>query len=102
MEHWKGITFMYINVGAKCEHETEGKIRLERVVTKKLLKTLLMADESSVIFDQTSMFDNGYQQDLEVNDIKDGDMLVVVGPDPFSKRNWYANVGWKNGKVVVS
>jgi hypothetical protein len=91
----------YVNVGA---NDSKGK----RVPTKAKLKELvrtaqeLEADEV-VFFDQTSIVhDGGLPGTITLNDLKPGTVLVVVGPDPYTRRNWYANVERKNGKVKVS
>lgn len=47
-----------------------------------------------VYFTDTSAFSN--RGVITVEDLQPSDM--VVGPDPYTARNWYANV--KNGKVV--
>lgn len=92
----------FVNVGAKTEYETDGKVRLGRIATKKLLKTMLQNDIRSVLFDQTSMFPNNYGPDLLACDIREGDVLSVCGPDPYTDRKWYANVKIKDGKVIVT
>lgn len=80
----------YVNVGAK--------VNGVRPKTKKALREALKADPRSVTFDNTSPMGpqlvgiNGANVPVEFS-------LQVTGPDPFTKRNWYATV--KNGPVIT-
>ena len=62
--------------------------------TKKALRELVKESPERVTFYDTSAFNN--KGEVGVADLSPID--VIVGPDPYTKRNWYANV--KNGKVV--
>jgi len=73
----------YINVGAYLVYN------MERVKYKKQLKELINSDPSLVTFDRTSAYEGGF---LNASEIPQGDTLVVVGPDPYNARKWYANV----------
>lgn len=88
----------YINVGAYV-----GETRPEnRPKTKKALKEAIAAGTEIVRFDKTAIdFDGaGY---LVTGDLTWGTKLSVVGPDPYTKRDWYATVELlANGKVRVS
>jgi hypothetical protein len=78
----------YVNCGAK--------ILGQRIKTKKALKEAMKNDPGSVSFDETSMFNTA--RDYSGNDIPRGIILSVVGPDPYTKRSWYASVT-SDGKV---
>lgn len=83
----------FINVGALTSDA-------RRVSTKKQLKELCESGE--VAFDQTGFPLSGLLPGTIVpEDMKSGIILSVVGPDPHAKRNWYANVELKGGKLVV-
>ena len=73
----------YINVGVYASAD------MERVRTKTALKKMIKEDPASVTFDRTSAFERGF---INASEIPQGDTLVVVGPDPYTARNWYANV----------
>jgi hypothetical protein len=62
--------------------------------TKKALREAVASTPERVRFYDTSMIDN--RGDVGIEDLRPND--VIVGPDPYTKRSWYANV--KNGKVV--
>lgn len=62
--------------------------------TKKALREALAADPASVWFEDTSAFNN--RGSLNASQLSPSD--VIVGPDCYTARNWYANV--RNGKVV--
>lgn len=73
----------------------------QRIKTKKQLREELASDPASVEFDTTSMFDkaSGYSG----NSFPQGVTLTVVGPDPYSKRSWYASVSRKaDGTIKVA
>lgn len=72
----------YFNAGAYIGNS--------RARTKKQLREALAADPTSVYFDGTSMFSHvtGYAAE----NVPDGTIISVVGPDPFTKRSWYASV----------
>jgi hypothetical protein len=61
--------------------------------TKKALRDAFKADPSSVWFEDTSLNSRG---SLTGSELSPSD--VIVGPDAYTARNWYANV--RNGKVV--
>lgn len=73
----------YVNCGA---YVTAG---MERVKTKKQLRELMAADPSSVTFDRTSAYESGF---IAGGSLPRGDVLIVVGPNPYNDRKWYANV----------
>jgi hypothetical protein len=61
--------------------------------TKKSLREAVKADQS-VYFTDTSAFSN--RGTVTADGLTPSD--VVVGPDPYRQRNWYANV--QGGRVV--
>jgi hypothetical protein len=83
----------YINVGAY--------VNGVRPKSKKALRDALAAG-ADVEFDSTAAFGPRAGETIYAthNDIK-ADTLQVVGPDPYEKRDWYASVFVKAGKIVV-
>jgi hypothetical protein len=69
-----------------------------RFKTKKALKEAV-AEGRSVILEATSAFGNEYGGD--VADAPDG-RYAVVGPDPYTARNWYATIAKQGDQVKVS
>jgi hypothetical protein len=84
-----------INVGAYVD----GK----RPVSKAALKRALADAPESVEFDTTSMFDGGAGP-YSGTELPVGVTLSVVGPDPYTRRNWYGTIvrNARTGKVTVS
>lgn len=64
--------------------------------TKKSLREAIANPQQRpyVLFTDTSAFNN--RGTVGVDGLSASD--VIVGPDPYTARNWYANV--KNGKVI--
>lgn len=75
------------------------KIRGQRPKTKKQLKEALRDDPESVTLDNTAIHGEfagcTHRGDLLPNKFDE----VVVGPDPYTDRKWYAQVR-SNGTVV--
>lgn len=69
-----------------------------RFKTKKAMKEALATAET-VYLEATSVFGNEYGG--AVGDAPDG-TYTVVGPDPYTARNWYANIKKDGEKVKVS
>lgn len=82
----------YINVGAR-----DGKGM--RVKTKKALKELMSTAPSTVRFDVTAGIGPAAGDFFTGDKIPGGYNLSVVGPDPYTKRVWYATVT-DTGKVT--
>lgn len=82
----------YINVGAS-------KITGERIRTKKALKEYFATAPGSIVFDVTSPLGPMGGQIIYGNELPKGYKLQVVGPDPYTKRVWYATVT-DTGKVT--
>lgn len=72
-------------------HATDGQGR--NFKTKKALREAVAAGQE-VFFTDTSAFSN--RGTIALADLRPSD--CIVGPDPYTARNWYGNV--KNGKVV--
>lgn len=88
----------YINVGA--EWSKTGR----PIPTKTALRSAIAAEPSSVVFYSTALMGkqvNGTALDI-VAEHGPSIALSVVGPDPYTKRSWYATVTFKNGAVKVS
>jgi hypothetical protein len=58
--------------------------------TKKALKDAIKATPAKVYLYATSNM--GPQFNGLVTELPDGVTFLVVGPDPYSRRDWYANV----------
>lgn len=70
------------------------------IPTKKALRDALSQDPVSVRFYSTSPM--GPQFNGHVGNLADeATVLTVCGPDPFRKRNWWANIKIKDGKVIM-
>lgn len=70
------------------------------VPTKKALKAALSQDLASVVFDSVGgLFApfSGHVGNLADESTK----LTVCGPDPFTRRNWWAKIEIKGGKVLM-
>lgn len=65
----------------------------KNVKSKAALKKAMAEDPDSVRFFDTSMFNNK-GSNLRPNDLKPG-LDVIVGPDVFNDRRWFANVKQK-------
>lgn len=83
----------YVNTGALVD----GK----RPASKAALKRALADAPDTVVFDSTSMFDGGVQYTPESLPV--GVSLSVVGPDPYTTRNYYATVvRGRDGRVKLT
>ena len=69
-----------------------------KFTSKKALKDAVAAGEEVAVFD-TSAFDN--KGTVPVSSLA-GTSAVIVGPDVYSDRRWYANVKIKNGKIIIA
>jgi len=68
-----------------------------RPKSKKAIKEALLAGDE-VSLEATSVFGNEY--DGLVTDAPDGN-YTIVGPDPYTKRNFYGNVTVRGDKVTI-
>lgn len=84
----------YINSGARGP---DGAY----VPTKTALRALLRTSPESVVFERTSLYDTE-EGTITGATIPNGVIMTVVGPDPYRKRRWYANVLiGRSGRPVV-
>lgn len=84
----------YIEVAATFK--ADGK----PVPTKKALRTALSQDLASVVFDSVGGLNAPFSG--HVGNIADeATFLTVCGPDPFRKRDWWANIKIRDGKVLM-
>jgi hypothetical protein len=62
--------------------------------TKKALREAVASAPQTVTFDSTAALGPGAGRTFSASDPEDigTAVLVVTGPDPYTKRNWYANV----------
>ena len=65
-------------------------VNYRRPPTKKALREAVADDPSTVSLEATSMFGNEYDGSLA--EASTTQRFTVVGPDPYNKRNWYANI----------
>lgn len=73
-------------------------IRSQRPKTKKAIKEAVASDPASVRIEATSLFGNEY--DGLVSDAPDG-TYHFVGPDPYTRRNFYGDIVVRDGKATV-
>lgn len=73
-------------------------IGASRPKSKKAIKEAVAANPASVSLEATSMFGNEYSG--PVSTAPDGD-YYFVGPDPYTKRNFYGRIGVINGRITV-
>jgi hypothetical protein len=71
----------------------------ELVKTKKNLKQLLSTVPEEVRISSTDLF---HSFSGPATDLPEGQLVSVVGPDPYNKRMWYATVKRLGDKVVCS
>jgi len=65
--------------------------------SKKALREFVAAHPDDVRLEDTSLIENkGVHYGLASADLRRSD--VIVGPNPWNNRRWYANV--RNGKIV--
>ena len=74
-------------------------IGLDRPKSKKQVREQVEVDATKVRLEATSVFGNEY--DGPVSQAPDGE-YYFVGPDPYTKRNFYGTVKVAAGKIKVS
>lgn len=75
----------------------------ERPPTKKALREALTNAPATVELDSTAAVGAHIGETFRGDNIPDGVRLNVVGPDPYTARNWYANVTrGRDGKPRLS
>jgi hypothetical protein len=87
---------VYYQGGAEWFGDRTGK-------TKAELKRQIKADPTQVyLTDTTAPVLGGPKWEGRASDLPEGVVFNVVGPDPFTKRDWYASVYRnKNGGLTV-
>lgn len=78
------------------------RVKLEgKNFTKTLLKARIKEDPSKVMLFSTSNMGPTFTDSADKLPV--GVKFLVVGPNPYSKRDWYATVKvGRNGKLVVT
>ena len=89
---------VHIQGGADFPHN--GSPNLKRK-TKSALKKAIAEDPTSVhLYDTTApMFKSAPKFTGAANELPEDVTFNVVGPDPYTKRDWYATVTRKGDKV---
>jgi hypothetical protein len=81
----------YINCGVSDNYG--------RIKTKKHLKEHAVKNPELTYLDSTAMVGDSYNGSLA--DAPDGN-YSVVGPDPYTKRSWYATIAKRGDTIKVS
>lgn len=85
----------YVNVGATVSGR--------RPASKKALREALASAPETVEFDSTAMMGPRAGDTIKATAADIGSYsLSVVGPDPYTRRDWYATVEVKAGKLKLS
>ena len=73
--------------------------RVRRPKSKKEVKELAATSPVDISIEGTSMFDpwSGY-----ATEIPEGTKIAFVGPDPYTKRNFYGTISRSGDKVRVT
>jgi len=67
--------------------------------SKKQVREVAAEHPERVLIEATSMFGNEYDGTADL--MPEGQTVYFVGPDPYSKRNFYGQISRAGGKVVV-
>lgn len=70
-----------------------------RPKSKKQVREEAQKNPEFVVIEATSVFGNEY--DGPASDMPEGQTIYFVGPDPYTKRNFYGQITRKGDKVVV-
>jgi hypothetical protein len=73
---------------------------LDRLPTKKSLKDQATAHPETIVLEATSVFGNEYGGDAL--EMPEGVDVTIVGPDPHTKRSWYATISRSGLRLTVS
>ena len=84
----------YIEVSARFKADDKP------VPTKKALRDALSQDLASVVFTSVGGLNAPFSGHVG-NLADEGTKLTVCGPCPFTRRNWWANLKIKDGKVLM-
>lgn len=75
----------------------------ERPRTKKALRDALTKAPATVLLESTAAVGAHIGKTFQGGEVPDGVRLNVAGPDPYSARNWFANVTrGRDGKPRLS
>lgn len=75
-------------------------VDFNRPASKKAIREAATADPSRVQIEATSVFGNDY--DGSAADLPVGKKVLFVGPDPYTKRNFYGSIERaSDGRVTV-
>lgn len=75
--------------------------------SKAAIKRALASDASKVTWLELGTIANGFAETRRSSEellaeLDGGRYVLIVGPDPYRKRNFFGQVRAKNGKLVVS
>ena len=76
-------------------------INNRRPATKKEVRETLRDNPEQISIENTSMFEGSDFHGMIV-DLPEGSEVTIVGPDPFTKRDFYATIKRKNGALRLS
>jgi hypothetical protein len=74
-------------------------IDYRRPKSKKEVIETIKTNPEKVSLEATSIFGNEY--DGPIKDMPENKVVGVVGPDPYTKRNFYLSITRKNGNFQV-
>lgn len=74
-------------------------ISYRRPKSKKEVIETVKTHPETVSLEATSLFGNEY--DGPITDMPENKLVSVVGPDPYTKRNFYLSIIRKNGTFTV-
>jgi len=82
--------------------EVYATIQGSEINSKKRLRELVGSEDARVHlhFEAVSPLGRPYGGGLDI--LTEDTTLQVTGPNPWTKRNWYANIKVSNGKFKVS
>jgi len=75
-------------------------VNYKRPKSKKEVVAAVKENPSSVSLEATSLFGNDY--DGPITEMPENKMVFVVGPDPYTARNFYLNIVRKDNTFKVS
>jgi hypothetical protein len=71
-------------------------IKSQRPKSKKAIKEAIQIDPNQISVEATSVFGDEY--DGRLGDMPKDKKVSFVGPDPYSKRNFYGTIEWSQKK----
>jgi hypothetical protein len=70
-----------------------------RPKSKAELKKTALERSNTISIEATSMFGNEFSG--PAMDLAEGQKIVFVGPDPYTKRSFYGTIEKKGGRLIV-